>query len=82
MTQGQPENTNVTQGKAKSGIKYKAESFMDRNETLDFHSRLLQMRKHRQREGDAFTEENVNAHKNTQRDKEQKGDNDKQLKYD
>jgi hypothetical protein len=35
------------------------------------------MRKQRQPEGDAFTEENVK-----QRDKEQKGDNDKQQKYD
>ena len=46
---------------------------MDRNETLDFHTKLLAMRKQRQPEGDAFTEENLK-----QRDKEQKGENDKQ----
>jgi hypothetical protein len=43
----------------KSVIKHKLESFMDRNETLDFHTKLLAMRKQRQPEGDAFTEENL-----------------------
>ena len=69
-TEGQPESTDATQDKAKSGIKHKVESFMDRDETRDFHQKLLQMRKHRQPEGDAFTEENLNTHKNTQSDKE------------
>ena len=49
---------------------------MDRNETRDFHTKLLSMRKERQTVGEDFTEENLK-----QRDKEQKGENDQQ-KYD
>ena len=32
---------------------------MDRNETRDFHTKLLQMRKQRQPDGDPMTLENV-----------------------
>jgi hypothetical protein len=50
---------------------------MDRDETLDFHTRLLELRKQSQPDGDPMTLANVE-----QRDKEQNGENEKQQKYD